>query len=87
MPEVVTGDDEELARLVDELAEHDGEEERALPIAEEPAVTLTGPGFFLTPENEEKHEQFRELLNKCKTRGELEQLIALNAPHLLTRPG
>lgn len=86
VPEALAGDDEELDRLVDELAGHDGEEERALPVAEKPAASQTGPEFFLAVENEDKHEQFRELLNKCKTRGELEQLVALNAPHLLNRP-
>lgn len=85
-PEVVGEDAEELDRLVDELAGHDGEGERALPVPEKEAASKTGPEFFMNPENEEKHEQFRELLNKCKTRSELDQLIALNAPHLLNRP-
>ena len=72
--------------MVDALAGHAGEGERALPVPEKEAASKTGPEFFMNPENEDKHEQFRELLNKCKTRGELEQLIALNAPHLLNRP-
>lgn len=76
----------ELQRLVTEFAHEASAAERALPVQEQvtepPAVE-----FFLSPQNGQQLDQLVALLNRFKDRRDLDQLIALSAPHLIKRSG
>lgn len=76
----------ELDRLAAELAEGTGDCEQALPTSE-PETANTAVAFFLAPENDSEHNRWKAYLKKVRDRGELEQLIALDAPHLLNTDG
>lgn len=74
----------EIEGLVTDFAEGSDQGERALPVVE-PQANPSGVEFFLTPENESEHDRLVALLNKFRHRAELEQIIALAAPHLLKK--
>lgn len=71
----------EIDRLAVEFAEGTGECEQALPL-DEPGTAESAVAFFLAPQNDSEHNRWRAYLKKVRDRGELEQLIALDAPHL-----
>ena len=70
-----------LQSLVEEFAQGAEAAETALPLGDE-TPEQAGIDYFLAPDHAQEMDELTRLLSKLPSRGQLEQMIALTAPHL-----
>ena len=78
-------DPSELDTLIHEFSQEAEEHEKGLPVPEM-VEEAAGVAYFLTPHRSQEMAQLARFLRKFPSRSELEQLIAISAPHLMKEP-
>lgn len=78
-------DRSELDTLLREFSHEAQNREQGLPVPE-PAEEDVGVAYFLTPDRGKELDQLTRFLRKLPNRSELEQIIAITAPHLVQAP-
>lgn len=78
-------DRSELDTLLREFAQGAQDREQGLPVPET-VEEDAGAAYFLTPDRSKEMDQLARFLQKLPNRSELEQIIAITAPHLVKEP-
>ena len=78
-------DRSELDTLIREFVQEAEDHEQGLPVPEM-EEEAAGIAYFLTPDRSQEMDQLARFLRKFPSRSELEQLIAISAPHLMKEP-
>ena len=78
-------DRSELDTLIREFAQEAQDREQGLPVPEM-EEEAAGVAYFLKPDRSQEMDQLAHFLRKFPSRSELEQLIAISAPHLIKEP-
>lgn len=78
-------DDPEVELILEDLADDAQTVPQALPLIPEGQAKQSAVDFFQSPQNSKKLDALVDLLKQFENRGELEQVLALNAPHLIKR--
>lgn len=78
-------DRSELDTLLREFSQEAKHREHGLPVPEVIEEDV-GVAYFLTPDRSKEMDQLARFLQKLPNRSELEQLIAITAPHLVKEP-